>query len=192
MEDIHELLVRVKNADNDAFRQLFKHYVKKVYGIIFSHLKNKADAEDLTQNVFIRIWNNRSSLDPQKSFDGYLYTIAYNLVIDHYRERKRITGNVFLELDETDMQFSPHTAEDSINRHQLDSLYQTAIDALPPKRKEIFILSRHDGLSNKRIAEILQISVKTVENQMTAALKTIKEIFNKAEFVFFLIIFNFF
>ncbi len=192
MENITELLVRIKNADESAFRQFFDLYVKKVYNFLFNHLRDKAEAEDLTQNVFMKIWNNRASIDINKSFDSYIFTIAHHLVIDFYREKNKHLHSEFSKGLVTDHPISPLTAEDAINKHQFESLYHTALESLPPKRKEIFLMSRHLGMSNKQIADQLQISVKTVENQMTAALKSLKDHFNQTELIFLLISLNYF
>lgn len=192
MEDLIELLDCIKNADEEAFKQFFELYVKKVYNFLFKHLQDKLEAEDLTQIVFMKIWNNRASIDLKKSIDAYVFTIAYHLVIDFYRH-----NNKHLKVDFSSDQLKEHptsnlTAEDSLNKHHFESIYQTALETLPPKRKEIFLMSRHMGMSNKQIADKLQISIKTVENQMTAALKSLKDYFNQTELVFLILSLNFF
>ncbi len=167
-------------------------YVKKVYNFIFNYIKNKSDTEDLTQNVFLKIWEKRATLDLDKSFDSYVFTIAYHMVVDYFRKTNNSILSSLSEDIDIKAPISVLSAEDSLNKHQIDSLYQAALDLLPPKRKEIFLLSRHQGLTNKQIADYLHISVKTVENQMTAALKSLKEFFDNNELLFILVSLNYF
>lgn len=174
---LHELIC----ADEGAFRQVFERYGRKVYHFIFNHVKLASEAEDITQNVFLKIWEKRKLIDPEKSFDGFLFTIAYRAVIDHYRSHKKHFQQSFpVELITNSMASSVH-ADQLLNQHQLESLYHRALQSLPPKRKEIFMLSRHSGLSNKQIAVQLGISIKTVEGQMTAALSFLREFFTQSD-----------
>jgi RNA polymerase sigma-70 factor (ECF subfamily) len=192
MEKLQDLLAKIKNADADAFRQVFDLYVKKVYNFIFNYIKNKSDTEDLTQNVFLKIWEKRATLDLDKSLDSYVFTIAYHMVVDYFRKTNNSILSSLSEDIDIKAPISVLSAEDSLNKHQIDSLYQAGLDLLPPKRKEIFLLSRHQGLTNKQIADYLHISVKTVENQMTAALKSLKEFFDNNELLFILVSLNYF
>jgi len=175
------LLAQIKNADQQAFKQVFDFYVRKVYLFVYGYVKDREDAEDIVQIVFQKIWTNRETININKSFSGFLFTIAYRTVIDHIRQsntRKKTAIIRFLNNEEPS---SDATADFLLTHHQLESTYQQAINSLTPKRKEIFLLSRHEGLSNREIAEHLQISIKTVENHMTAALFTLRGFFKKAE-----------
>lgn len=186
-----DLLARIVNADEDAFREIYDLYVKKVYQFISTYIKDRTEAEDITQNVFIKIWEKRNSIDLNNSFEGFLFTIAYRSVMDCFRQNNaklhKTISNSFIP----DSCISSSNTDDLLNRHQFESLYQKALQSLPPRRKEIFRLSRHCGLSNKQIAVKLQISIKTVENQMTVALSTMKEFFTHSDFlvVIFIILF---
>jgi RNA polymerase sigma-70 factor, ECF subfamily len=172
-----DLLARLKNADETAFTQIFDIYVKKVYHFVFSYVKEKTEAEDITQNVFIKIWEKKSSIDTSKSFEGFIFTVAYRLVIDYFRQHAAPSHrNTKIGLSEESIASAVHS-DDLLKQHQLESLYEKALLSLPAKRKEIFLLSRHNGLSNKQIAEQLGLSIKTVENQMTAALCALKAFF---------------
>lgn len=188
------LLDRLMNADEEAFRQIFELYVKKVYHFIFGYIQEKTEAEDITQNVFIKIWEKRATIDTGKSFKGFIFTIAYRTVIDYFRQNTtKFNRGIIRDFSDESIP-SLVSAEELLNRHQLDSLYEKALHSLPPKRKRIFLLSRHSGLSNKQIAEQLNISVKTVESQMTAALSSLKEFFSNSDLssvcLFFLFIFH--
>jgi RNA polymerase sigma-70 factor (ECF subfamily) len=172
-----DLLVRLINADEDAFREIFDCYFKKVHRFVYSYIKETTQAEDLTQNIFLKLWEKRAGIDIDKSFDGYLFTIAYRTVMDHFRQTERQILSAASDAFLKEAIASSHSSDELLNRHQLESLYEKALQTIPQKRKEIFLLSRHNGLSNKQIAERLHISVKTVENQMTAALSKLREFF---------------
>jgi RNA polymerase sigma-70 factor (ECF subfamily) len=175
-------IIQLRDANEDAFRQVFEHYGKKVYHYILHYVKVGVEAEDITQNVFLRIWEKRGQLDPEKSFDGFIFTIAYRAVMDHFRANPKRLHSLFPVDLLTDSVVSTVSADALLNHHQLESIYQQALQALPPKRKEIFLLSRHGGLTNRQIAEQLGISIKTVESQMTAALSFLKNFFSHSDF----------
>ncbi len=180
------LLEKIKQNDTKAFREIFNLYIGKIYSFICRYVKDKHEAEDLTQIVFQKLWENKASINLNKSFDGFIFTIAYHIIIDYIRQTtaKKNINTVEIMLDATFI--TDLSADDLINKHQFESLYQKALETLTDKRKEIFLLSRHEGLSNNAIAQKLNISIKTVENQMTAAIACIKEYFKKNEFLLYI------
>jgi RNA polymerase sigma-70 factor (ECF subfamily) len=184
-----DLLARLKNADEEAFTQIFEMYVKKVYQFVLSYNKEKTEAEDITQNVFIKIWEKKLLINIDKSFEGFIFTIAYRLVIDYFRKNSvHFHRTTIIRLAEESIA-SQVNSDDLLKRHSLESLYEKALQSLTAKRKEIFLLSRHNGLSNKQIAEQLGISIKTVENQMTAALSSLKAFFSASDLIAIIFIF---
>ena len=191
MIDEKDLLELLKKDDEEAFRKIFDFYIRKVYQFVYGYLKDTAEAEDVTQNIFQRIWEKRAMIDTSKSFGGFLFTIAYRSVIDHIRKeatKKQLTKMGIADNEES---VSYLTADSLANNHHLESLYQKALNALSQKRKEVFILSRHEGMSNKEIAEKLHISEKTVENHMTAALSALRTFFTSSELVLLIPILKF-
>ncbi len=173
-----DLIVGLINGDAQSFRKIYDLYIKKIYHFIYGYVKEKNEAEDIVQNVFIKIWEKRNVIDKEKSFEGFVFTIAYRAIIDRFRQNA--SKPYFNKGDMLDPQVSSSVfSDDLLHQHEIESLYNKSLQALPPKRKEIFVLSRHDGLTNKQIAEKLGISVKTVENQMTAALSSLKAFFLK-------------
>jgi RNA polymerase sigma-70 factor, ECF subfamily len=185
------LLEKLKDGDEFAFRQIFDLYVRRVYRFVLGYQKNKAEAEDTTQLIFQKLWEKRAVIDPGQSFTSFLFTIAYRTTIDQFRRNARNKSLSWEIMPEQENQVSHLRADDLISHQELSSLYQQALEGLPEKRREIFILSRHEGLSNKEIAEKLQLSVKTVENQMTAALSTFREYFGGLEMVLIPFVFFF-
>jgi len=135
------------------------------------YLKSEADAEEIVQEVFVKIWNNREELSLQKSFESYLFTIAKNGILNTIRKSKN--EQVYLHYA------SLHPGknllvDDELDFHELERAYYEAIGKLSPRRKEIYLLNREQFLSHAEIAERMNISVKTVENQMTSALAEIR------------------
>lgn len=187
MGEINDLLLRISNNDELAFMSFFDLYHKKVYQFIFKFIKEKTESEDLAQIVFIKIWEKRNFLKEVKSIDGFVFTIAHRLVIDHFRLNRTKNNNLTSNEVFNETSASSLTSEDLIQLHEFEKVYNNALNALPPKRKEIFLLSRHEGLSNNQIAHKLGISVKTVENQMTSALFFLKECFKQSDFILFII-----
>ena len=168
-----DLLVRLKNADQEAFRQVYELYIKKVYRFIYRYVRNTDESEDLTQEVFLRIWEHRQTIRLDKCFDGFIFTIAYRKIIDYYRlaSKKQFAGLDDLLISNLASELH---SDELLAKHQIESFYEKALQEMPPKRREVFLLSRHEGLSNQQIAEKMHISVKTVENQMTSALSFLK------------------
>ncbi|CAL1518763.1 RNA polymerase sigma-70 factor [Chitinophaga sp. MM2321] len=190
---IHEkdLIAELIKGDAQSFRKIYDLYIKKVYHFVRHYVKEKSEADDITQNVFIKIWEKRNVINTEKSFEGFVFTIAYRAIIDRFRQNA--AKPYFNTRDMIDPQIASSVcSDDLLHLHQLESLYNKSLQTLPPKRKEIFLLSRHNGLTNKQIAEKLGISIKTVENQMTAALSSLKESLLNSELDITIAIFLFF
>ena len=158
-----------------AFNTLFNEYSGRLYRFAYGYLKSEDEAEELVQEVFTIIWEKRAELKEELSFKSFIFTIAFNIIRKHFRTKSYLSCYFkSLVYDDMDMQ----TTQD-IN---YDSLYQYVnelVEKLPLKRREIFIKSRFEGLSINEIAETLHISHKTVENQLTDALKYIRTNLNR-------------
>ena len=165
------LLVRNLSKSNLlAFNDLYKEYGARLYRFAFGYLKSEEEAEELVQEVFTIIWEKRSDLKEELSFKSFLFTIAFNIIMKHFRTKAYLS-----EYFKTGI-----FADEDIQTSQkitYNSLYQyitELVNQLPGRRKDIFIKSRFEGHSIKEIAEELKISHKTVENQLTDALKFIR------------------
>jgi len=178
----NDKLLVAKLADNEveAFDALFNKYKEKLYRFAFSLLKNHEDAKEIVQESFVRIWEHRSKIDSSKSFKSFLFKISYNLIISQLRVRLKDSEYrkflvSFFESESVgfDTRIDYETIREKVNH---------VIEELPAKRKQIFILSREAGLSNKEIAEKLNISVKTVENQIGLSISYIRKRLGK-EFI---------
>jgi RNA polymerase sigma-70 factor (ECF subfamily) len=155
-----------------AFDLLYEQYSGRLYRFAFMLLKNREDALDVVQETFLRIWKNREDLSEEKSFKSYLFTVSYNITVDLLR--KRLNEKKYCEALAKNFGFSQQSIENSADFMFLDHQIREIIEELPPRRREIFKLSREKGCSNKDIATALDISVKTVETQLNLALKFLK------------------
>lgn len=168
MKVVGSLLIDLKNGDEKAFETLFWKYNEHVYHFIYSLLYDKSMAEDLTQNVFLKIWEKHEMIDAEQNFDAYLFTIARNLVYKETENRllsEKLTESLQRQLSDVDS-----LMEEQIDAESLREYINSLIEELPPSRREIFRLSRHEHLSYKEIAERLSISEKTVDTQINRAL----------------------
>lgn len=156
------------------FLEIYRAFYGKVFTFVLSLVKSKANAQDITQNIFMKLWKNRKNLEHIKSMDDYLFILSKNACMDYFRKasrKKEISTDVFDEFLLSRIVSSPEKRIDAIS--DIEGL-RHVIDSLPSKRRDIFIMSRFDGLSNDEIASILGVSKKTVENQISLATKKIK------------------
>ncbi|HEX3006771.1 MAG TPA: RNA polymerase sigma-70 factor [Bacteroidales bacterium] len=170
--DEKNLLLAIKNDDPEAFKKLYLKYRLKLYYFAFRFLRNKADSEEVVQEVFVRVWNIRKQINEALSFNSYLFTITKNYIFN--QKRDKINHESFLNLLLPFCSESENTTEDTIISNDLESHIQKAIEDLPPQRKLVFKKSREQGLTYPQIASELNISEKTVESHIRLAIKWIK------------------
>lgn len=152
------------------YEELFTSNHKNLCRLANRIVNNKAGAEDIVQDVFLKVWNSRETIQTDRPLEGYLYTATTNAALNYLESLSRL--NKFRK------EFVPANEEgtsQNISVKELQAEFQKALDRLPPKCKVIFILSRFEGQRYKQIAEQLNISVKTVENQMGKALEIMRE-----------------
>lgn len=167
------VLSRLKRGDEVAFESVYRKYSPWVYNFIRSLLYDKSLTEDLTQTVFLKIWEKRETIDPELGLDAYLFAISRNLVYKETENRLQLIYQS--ETHDAPIEDADFLTEEKIDANFLRSYIDDLIGQLPPARKQIFQLSRHAHLSNKEIAIRLSISEKTVENQITRALHFLKQ-----------------
>ncbi|HOK25344.1 MAG TPA: RNA polymerase sigma-70 factor [Bacteroidales bacterium] len=167
-----EFLVRSLSKGNIlAFNTLFKEYSGRLFRFANGYLRSEAEAEEIVQEVFTIIWEKRKDLKDELSFKSYLFTIAFNIIKKYFRRKtylaEYLNSQIYSDLD--------ISTTDKIDYDSVCDFIRKLVDRLPDRRREIFIKSRFEGLSIKELSEELGISHKTVENQITAALKFLKE-----------------
>lgn len=172
-----KLVHRLKNDDRIAFEKLFQMYAERIYYFTIKYIKNKEEAEEITQEVFVRLWNRRFDLKTDLSFSSYLFMIAKNAVIDLLRKRQKELN--YNDEISSDLNLKSGNTVDSVEYKELSKLVSKSINDLPEKRKQIFLLSRDEGLTYKQISEKLDISIKTVESHMRLALQQLKKSIGK-------------
>lgn len=167
-----EWVVSLQRGSATAFAKIFESYSPKLYRFAFSYLKNEGEAEDVVQEVFLKIWQNRSSLKSENSFHSYLFTIAFNAIRKNFNKkalRQKFQVGVFEEL------INENSAlEDHRNFEALLEKLNRLIEDMPPRRKEIFLKRKLEGKSIHVIASEMAISIKTVENQITEAMNFLR------------------
>ena len=168
-----ELILRLKNGDMGAFDTIYNKYCKRLYGFVIRYVKQDEDAEEIVQEVFVKIWENRNKIDIYSSFESFLFTITYNAAINLIR--KRINEKKYLEhLKSIQEVNSPIELSDEIQFKELNEKIESLLNELTPRQKEIFQLSRGEGLTHDEIAKKLNISSNTVKNHLVSALKYLK------------------
>jgi len=169
-----KLLAEVRGGNRDAFKEIFLRYHEPVFGFTVSRIQDRDIASDIVQEAFVRAWKNRQSIKPKKPFFNYLATIASNLSKDHFRHqavRQKHESQI-----ESKLYPGTENVEDHQEKEHLQGKILEAIHTyLPDKCRNIFILSRIEGFSSKEIAEMMNLSVRTVENQLYRGLKILKK-----------------
>jgi len=157
-----------------AFDHIYGLFSHKLFSFVFKILKNEAEADDIVQEVFVKIWESREKLGDYKLLNSYIFTIAYNNSIDLIR--KRINNNKYLEhlKNSSVIQITPSTISE-IEFNELNTQVEKLIAKLPERQKQVYLLHRETGLTYPEIAEQLGISKNTVENHMVKALKYLRQ-----------------
>lgn len=179
MSTLHKL---VKDSEKDwpsdnretYFEALFHTYYKQLCRFSYRIVRDKDKAEDVVQTCFVNFWEKRDAISIQSTFKAYLFRSVYNRSINEYTRSKKIVNEEISTLNEV----SGSASVDPIlilEGEEIQRKIDDAIAAMPDGCRTIFMLSREDLLTYKEIAEMLQISVKTVENQMGKALKIMRE-----------------
>jgi len=170
------IIIKLKEGDVLSYDYIFKKYNKKVYYFAISYLKNKEEAEDVVQEVFMNLWKFRDQISEYYVFSKYLFRITYNATLKKIRKQasdrkqlEKILQNFILEDNSTNIEI------------EYNDLLETAnllIKKLPSRQKNIFLLSIREQLTSEQIAEKLNISKKTVENYLALAKTSLRKSFS--------------
>lgn len=172
-KSLHKIVKDLRNGDKQALDEIYKFFYPKLYVFAKSFLKVEDDVNDILQDVFVKLWLNREKIGKVETFNSYLFTIAKNAIVSYFREKSK--DQKFEARVKEILVSAENEYNDELEYKDLKQNLESIIDQLPDKRKQIFKLSREEGLSNKEIAEKLDISVKTVEDHMRHALQFIRK-----------------
>lgn len=177
------IVPQIIEGNEKAFENLFQSHYANLCGYAVKYVWELEQAEEIVQDLFFNIWNKRSNLQITSSIESYLFRAVRNACLNYLKHLK-VRDNYATDVKES---VNPGRDQDnnSVEVLELQDKIEEAIEALPPERKKIFLLSRHEELKYKEIAEQLGISVKTVEAQMGKALKYLRE--SLSEFMVILI-----
>ncbi|MBC9928966.1 RNA polymerase sigma-70 factor [Chitinophaga qingshengii] len=168
------LLPLLQDSDETAFNEIYHRYCKLLFAVAANKLNSLADAEEIVQDVFADLWKRRLEITIERSLKSFLAAAVkfqvYSVMARHHRQRARMAG-----FEPDSMSISP--VEEQYNLKVLQEQLYHSTAGLPERCRLVYQLSREDGLSNKEIAAAMAISEKTVENQMTKALRHLRAVF---------------
>ena len=180
-----ELAKKLQTGDVEAFDLLYEKYSGKLYSFGLKYLRSTAEAEELVQSVFLKIWENHKHLDKELSFRSYLFTIAYNDICKLFRKRNYLQKFISDNLYENSQ--SSSRTEEGIEFQSVFNRVQEIVSKLPERQRVIFRKSKLEGKPTKEIAEELRLSPGTVDNYISEALKFIRNRLCKEDFALLLI-----
>lgn len=180
MFSTNNILKYLINGDQLAFKWVYDQYSPSLYQLVFNILKDKEHTDEVIQDSFLQLWNNRLKLLSDSNIKVYLFVLCRNNSFNRLkilnRERSR-----FVDLSKVDIENINFAEVDKLTEREVKETLEYLINKLPARQREVFRLSRIDGLSYYEIAEKLHISKNTVKNHLIAALKAMKEDLKKAQ-----------
>jgi len=171
MENLH-LASRLREDDPNAFEEVFKKFQPKVYQYTLRYVRLPYLAKELTQQLFVRLWEKRATISVDKPLEAQIFFIARNLAIDELRRVAR--DRHIKDLYAYEKEIATELNVDSEDASQLKQILETAVSELPTRGQQVFKMSRINGMTYKEIAEELSISNKTVETLMSRSLKSLR------------------
>ena len=179
MKESPEYLFALKSGNEKAFKMIMDHWYSRLFNFANGYLNNQENAKEILQDVFLVLWDHRNKLKEDTNLNAYLFTLTRNRCIDLIR-RERLVLQFRTDRQEEYRQLTENF--DALSDPILDNIFASelqdeinlAVAGLPDQCRKVFLLSRTNGLKNREISELLELSEKTVESHLTKALKTIK------------------
>ena len=173
MSSDKQLILAIKNGDTKSFSKLFEKYYDKYFSFACALLHDTDAAEDVLQNVFLKIWLGRERLDENRSIENYLLVSVRNEIFDWLRLKY---NQVVVHEEDVEKEDVSADIEASLTWAETSDKMDAIIRKMPPQRQRIFLMSRYSNMSSKDIADSLDLSVRTVERHIYLALKDLKSI----------------
>ncbi|MCG8306482.1 MAG: RNA polymerase sigma-70 factor [Cytophagales bacterium] len=171
--DLPELVTRLISGDHSAFKSIYRLFFSRVFHFVNRFSVTREETEEIVQDVFVKLWENRSSLNTDKNICNYLYKISKNQVIDRIRKNIAVSRHFDNFERKHPKVLTSNTTEQLVNFYELTNIISGLVEELPIKRRAIFKLNREKGLTYKEISDVLKISQGTVEKQMSKALHSL-------------------
>lgn len=166
-----ELIAFLKEGDHAAFTEIFHRYNQLLYSHTYNKLRDEEESRDIVEDVFMKLWEKQANLE-DTNLAGYLFTLARNQILNLISHRKVVSA--YTDSLKTYLSQYSESTDHLVRRKQLKEIIDEEINALPPRMREIFLLSRKEYLSNKEIAKKLDLSEHTVADQIKKALRTLR------------------
>ena len=174
-KDFSEWCRRLAASDRQAYAEVFEALYDPLFRYVRSITKDAAAARDVTQDVFVRLWDVRERLDPSQSLKSYLYRTARNRAYNHERDRETKTEKADDVRHHSNARpAAPTPPDEAVEGERLETALRTWIAALPERQREAIVLSRFEGLSHDQIAEVMDIAPRTVNNHIVRGLKRLR------------------
>jgi len=170
-----QLLEELRQGNTEAFQEFYFRMRNKVMGFSYKFLRSLDDAKELTQEVFIKLWENREKIDPTKNPESLLYVMVRYNVLDAWKRKLRY--NAFLQTQSKEESHHDST-EQYINYQECQAVLSRSIENLPKQAQLVYRLSREEGLSHQEIADQLHISTNTVSNHIKKSVRQIRGYYN--------------
>ena len=167
------LLLQLAAGDDAAFQQIYFLYSRRLYGNLLKLVKSEVIAQEILQDAFIKIWEYRSNIDPEKSFRSYLFRIAENMVCNFYSKASRDKALLKKLIESSANEYSH--VEEAVMFREESKLLHAAIEELPPQRRQVFKLCKIEGKTYHEVGSLLNISVSTVSDHIVKANRFLKE-----------------
>ena len=166
-----QLIAAVARGDKDAFTEIVSRHLNAVVLFALRYVGRRAEAEDVAQEAFIRIWKNAAKWEPKGfSFRSWLYRITYNLCIDELRKRKPVS-----DVDEDNLPYYGGQPDDDLYRDEQQKKVARALGDLPERQRTAITLSVYQGLSNRDAAQVMEISIEALESLLSRARRTLRK-----------------
>jgi RNA polymerase sigma-70 factor (ECF subfamily) len=178
-KDLTDIVLRIKTGEEKAFRELYDRYAGRLHAFVLKILKSRVLTDDVVQDVFVQVWEQRDALDPQKNFQSFLFTITRNRVLNILKRSSvdsALLREIFLHAPQ-----SSNTTETHLAFTETTELLRKAMDLLPPGQKRVFELCKINGLSYEEAAQELNISPGTINAHMVKSIKFIRDYFSHHE-----------
>lgn len=168
-----ELVVLLNTGDEHSFAEIFTRYQSLLFHFAYKKIKDKDEAQDIVQDIFVSLWDNREGLELHTSLRSYLYRSVLNKVLNGVKHN--LVREVYVNSLQHMIDQSAPSADYRVREKDIEELLNLEIAALPRQMREVFLLRKEQFLTNKQVAEQLDLSVQTVETHMKRALKVLKK-----------------